>query len=183
MSPKISSPASSPRADPGATRILAIDPGTNATGFAILEEGRGGIVSVAHGVIRNPARAAPEGKLGRIQAGIEDLLSRHSPSAVVLEEVFHHVNVRAAIRLGEVRGVCLAAAARAGVPVHSYAARRVKKAVVGFGAAGKGQVQGMVQALLSLPDPPPPPDAADALALGITFFQDRSRNISTRVRR
>jgi crossover junction endodeoxyribonuclease RuvC len=178
MSPKTSSPVSSPRAETGATppgglRILAIDPGTNATGFAVLEERGGEIVSLAHGVIRNPARAEAAVKLGRIQSSIEEILLRHRPSAMVLEEIFYHVNVRAALRLGEVRGACLAAAARSSVPVRSYAARRVKKAVVGSGSAGKFQVQRMVQALLRLPDPPPPPDAADALALGITYFQDK----------
>jgi len=154
-------------------RILAIDPGTNATGFAVLEERAGAIVSVEHGVIRNPARDDAAKKLGRIQSSIEEILLRHRPSAVVLEEVFSHVNVRAALRLGEVRGACLSAAARSGVPVRSYAARRVKKAVVGSGSAGKTQIQMMVQTLLRLPDPPPPPDAADALALGITYFQDK----------
>lgn len=178
MSPKTSSPASSPRAEigfpaPGVVRILAIDPGTNATGFAVLEERGGEIVPLEHGVIRNPARAEAAVKLGRIQAAIEAILIRHRPTAVVLEEVFYHVNIRAALRLGEVRGACLAAAARSSVPVRSYAARRVKKAVAGSGSAGKSQIQKMVQTLLRLPDPPPPPDAADALALGITYFQDR----------
>ncbi|MCX6348143.1 MAG: crossover junction endodeoxyribonuclease RuvC [Candidatus Aureabacteria bacterium] len=157
----------------GVSRILAIDPGTNATGYAILEERAGEILSLEQGVIKNPVRAQPACKLGRIQEAIEDLLVRHRPAAVVLEEIFYHRSVRAALRLGEVRGVCLAAAARSGVPVRSYAARRVKKAVVGSGSAGKIQVQKMVQARLKLPGPLPSSDAADALALGITYFQDR----------
>ncbi len=123
-------------------------------------------------MIKNPPRALPEAKLARIYRTVLDLIQRHLPQALVLEDVFYHKNIRSTLKLGEVRGVCGLAASQGGIPVFNYSARRVKKAVVGSGAADKSQVRRMVQEILNLEELPRYLDISDALALGITFFQD-----------
>lgn len=139
-----------------------------------MEEKGGKIEVLASGAIKNAARTKPERKLARIYSSVSELIDQHLPQALILEDVFYHKNIRSTLKLGEVRGVCSLAAAQRNIPVFTYSARRVKKSVVGNGAAGKLQVQNMVGALLNLDEPPSPPDVADALALGITFFHDRA---------
>ncbi len=131
---------------------------------------------VASGLLATPARHTPELKLARIHDGLAEIIARYRPSTLVLEEAFYHRNVKTVLRLGEVRGVCLLAAARAGIKTAQYSPRRVKKAVVGRGSAAKQQVARMVQVLLDLPAPPEPFDVSDALALGLTYFQDKRMN-------
>jgi len=155
------------------TKIIAVDPGTNITGYGILEKSEGEVKVRAAGIVKNPSRALPAEKLNRIHQRLSQLISQYLPRALILEDVFYGKNVSSLLKLGEVRGVCLLAAAEKGIPVFSYASRRVKKSVVGSGSAAKLQVQKMVQALLGLEELPSPPDVADALALGITFFQDK----------
>lgn len=154
------------------TRIIAVDPGINITGYGILEDKKGEINVLAAGSIKNAPRTKSEQKLARIHHSLSQLIDSYLPQALILEDVFYHKNIRSTLKLGEVRGVCLLAAAQNEIPVFTYAARRVKKAVVGTGAAGKAQVQKMVQVILELEELPSPSDVADALALGITFFQD-----------
>ena len=161
----------------GLSRIIAVDPGINITGYGILEGDRSTVRVIACGVIKNSARMESPAKLAVIYGRISDLLEEYLPTACVLEDVFYHKNVRATLKLGQVRGVCALAAAQRELPVVSYATRRVKKAVVGTGSARKEQVCSMVQALLRLDKPPSPMDISDALALGITYFQDFSRHL------
>ena len=89
------------------------------------------------------------------------------PDVVAVEEVFYSVNAKSALKLGQVRGVALLTAANAGLPLAEYAPLKIKSSVVGYGLAGKEQVQFMVARLLELAEPPTPPDAADALAVAI----------------
>jgi crossover junction endodeoxyribonuclease RuvC len=147
-------------------RILGIDPGSHVTGWGVVERRGGGAAHAAHGTLR-PTRSAPLAqRLGVLLAGLRELLDRYAPDAVVVEEVFVSASPRAALVLGQARGVALAAAASAGVPVHEYTARTIKAAVTGSGAASKADVQRMVRALLSLPGAPAQ-DAADALAAAL----------------
>jgi crossover junction endodeoxyribonuclease RuvC len=101
-----------------------------------------------------------------IYRSVSSLIEEHQPDVVAIEEVFLARNVNSALKLGQARGVAIAAAVAYGLPVHEYAARRVKQAVVGTGAAGKAQIQHMVRILLGLPAAPQA-DAADALAIAI----------------
>jgi len=164
---------------PSSQRIIAVDPGTVITGYGVLEEVEREVHHVASGIIETDPHHSPERKLELIHRRLSEIIASYRPALLVLEEVFYHRNFKTALRLGEVRGICLLTAAQAGIGIAQYAPRRVKKAVVGSGAAAKQQVQKMVQVLLHLPGPPSPYDVSDALALGLTYFQDSRRVLSS----
>jgi len=157
---------------PAKVRVLAIDPGTVVAGFGVLEASGEDASLLECGCIRPPSRAEASVKLLRIFREVTRLLRTHRPDILALEDVFYHKNVRSTLKLGEVRGICSLAAARAGIRVISYSPRAVKKAVVGNGAADKTQVQRMVAVLLGLTSLPEPLDVSDALALGLACLQD-----------
>jgi len=148
-------------------RILGIDPGSNVTGYGVVDAQAGGHAShVAHGTLR-PARSAPlAGRLATIQAGLREVIRIHAPDLAVVEQVFVSASPRSALVLGQARGVSLAELGAAGIPVEELGAREIKLAVAGSGTAGKAQVQAMVQRLLHL-ERRPAQDAADALAAAL----------------
>ncbi len=147
--------------------ILGIDPGSNATGYGLVESLGGRLRAVAFGTIR-PERGAPFlDRLPVIAAGLEAVIERHRPDAAAIEDIYHARNSRVALQLGHVRGVALLPLLRARVPVHAYEPRLVKKAVAGYGAAEKEQVRRMVRLLLGLHAAPLQLDASDALAVAI----------------
>jgi crossover junction endodeoxyribonuclease RuvC len=163
--------------------VLGIDPGTAITGYGVVctLEGDtprhgGGLAKSAHGaprliecgVIRTSPRAPLESRLNDIFEGVTELLQRHRPDALAVEDVFYARNVRTTVVLGHARGVVLLAGARAGVTVHEYAPALIKKTVVGRGGATKEQVQFMVARLLRLKTAPQPADAADGVACALT---------------
>jgi crossover junction endodeoxyribonuclease RuvC len=152
-------------------RVFGIDCGTEITGFGVVEtcdasrEPR--LVRVAMGAIRlKKTRPLPE-RLDQVFRELTAELIRWQPDAVAVEGVFYAANARSALKLGEVRGVALLAAATLGLSVAEYAPLSVKSSVVGYGLAKKEQVQFMVARLLDLPELPQPYDAADALAIAI----------------
>ena len=147
-------------------RILGIDPGSVATGYGVVERSGADVRHVAHGTLRPPRAATLAARLAAIQDGLREVIAAHRPDAVVVEQVFVASNARAALVLGQARGVALAAASAAGLPVEELSPQDVKRAVVGHGAAPKAQVQRMVQRLLTLRSAPPQ-DAADALAAAL----------------
>jgi crossover junction endodeoxyribonuclease RuvC len=106
----------------------------------------------------------------KISNGIEELIAKHKPDVLSIEEAFYAVNVKVALKLGQVRGVALLAAERAEIEIHEYSPRLIKQTVVGYGNAEKHQVQEMVRLLLRLKSAPEPHDAADALAIAICHF-------------
>jgi crossover junction endodeoxyribonuclease RuvC len=146
-------------------RILGIDPGSRLTGYGVVEVSRGRSVYVASGCIRTTQKDIPA-RLGEIYEGIAALIRDHAPDAAAVEQVFVARNASSALKLGQARGAALAAVVMVGLPVAEYAARRVKQAVTGTGAATKYQVQHMVCRLLQLTRAPSA-DAADALAIAI----------------
>jgi crossover junction endodeoxyribonuclease RuvC len=148
-------------------RVLGIDPGTAACGYAIVHERDGRLRALAHGWWQTPARERPELRLRTIFEGVEELVEEYLPDAVVLEESFVGADARTALSVGQARGAVLVAAALAGVECAEYAPARVKQAVCGYGRAEKAQVQRMVQAILGLTEPPSSTHAADALAVAI----------------
>ncbi len=146
-------------------RVLGIDPGSRVTGYGLVERRQGRLVYIASGCIRTHTGDAYT-RLGEIHAGISALILEFSPQVMAIEQVFLARNPASALKLGQARGVALAAAVAKSVPISDYAARAVKQAVTGTGAANKEQVQHMVMRLLSLRTAPAP-DAADALAVAI----------------
>ncbi|HKS29149.1 MAG TPA: crossover junction endodeoxyribonuclease RuvC [Pyrinomonadaceae bacterium] len=148
-------------------RVLGIDPGSETTGWGVVEaEGRK-LKLVEFGVVRASARENFPARLLKISNGIEEIIARLRPDACSVEEAFYAANVKTALKLGQVRGVVLVAAERARVEVNEYSPRLVKQTVVGYGNAEKHQVQEMVRVLLALQSVPEPHDAADALANAI----------------
>jgi len=159
---------------PFALRILGIDPAAaGATGYAVIDARGPACAAVHFGAIPAARKAAGDvpARLKQIHICIAQLIEEFSPDGLALESVFSALNVKTALRLAEVRGVILLAAAERGLPVHSYSPREVKAAVTGHGHAEKSQIQQMVRALLSLKELPQPADAADALAVALCHIQ------------
>lgn len=150
----------------GVIRVLGVDTSLRSSGVAVIEGRGNSMMAVEHGFIRNPAGASLVESLHRIDDEIDHLIRSSQPHAMAVEGIFYCKNVKTAVNLGQARGVVLAAGARAGVPVYEYAPRKVKQAVVGYGAAGKDQVRRMVMTLLNLSEEPQE-DAGDALAIAI----------------
>jgi len=148
-------------------RVFGIDPGTLVCGYGVIEMDGPDLRTIDFGIVRAPARRPLHERLKVIHEGLAALLARHRPDVVAVEGVFHGVNPRTAIKIGEGRGVALLAASQAGLEVAEYSPATVKKAVVGQGHADKNQVQQMVRVVLGLSDVPQPDDAADALAIAI----------------
>ena len=151
-------------------RVLGIDPGSETTGWGVVEGEARRYRLVEFGTIKAPPRESFSARLLKISDGIEAVIARFKPEACSVEEAFYATNVKVALKLGQVRGVLLVAAERAGVEIHEYSPRLIKQTVVGYGNAEKHQVQEMVRVLLSLKSVPEPHDAADALAIAICHF-------------
>ena len=147
--------------------VLGIDPGTASTGYGVVRAEGSRLRAVEHGVIETRAGVALERRLADIHARIGELLDRHRPNALAIEELYFGANVRTAFAVGQARGVVLLAAGQRGVEAHSYTPQQVKAAVCGHGRAAKDQVGRMVARLLALSAVPGPDHAADALAVAI----------------
>ena len=148
-------------------RIFGIDPGSERTGYGCLQADGGATHLVMCGAISAlPGDAFPQ-RLARIHRELSALLTDCAPDCVAIENVFHAVNVRSALKLGHARGVAMLAAVEAGCLVAEYSPTEIKRSVVGYGRADKRQVQQMIKLLLRLDQVPSPHDAADALAVAI----------------
>ncbi|MBW4043632.1 crossover junction endodeoxyribonuclease RuvC [Acidipila rosea] len=152
-------------------RVFGIDCGTECTGYGVVESDDSAreprLISLGLGGIVLPKKEALPQRLALIYAQLTSLLLQHQPDVVAIEEVFYSVNAKSALKLGQVRGVALLAAANLALPVAEYAPLKIKSTVVGYGLAQKEQVQFMVARLLRLETTPEPADAADALAIAI----------------
>ena len=152
-------------------RVFGIDCGTEITGFGVVDSDESGpltrIVCKSAGAIRLPKVKSLPARLAQVHQTLCEEMERWQPDVVAIEEVFYSVNAKSALKLGQVRGVALLAAAQRNLPVAEYAPLSIKSSVVGYGLAKKEQVQFMVARLLNLPELPEPPDAADALAIAI----------------
>jgi crossover junction endodeoxyribonuclease RuvC len=153
-------------------RVLGIDPGSETTGWGVVEgDGDGHKYRlVEFGAVRLLTSATFPSRLLKISRGLEEVITRLKPDACAIEEVFHATNPKVTLKLGQVRGVALLAAESAALEIAEYSPRRVKQTVAGYGNAEKRQVQEMVRVLLSLTSVPEPHDAADALAVAICHF-------------
>jgi crossover junction endodeoxyribonuclease RuvC len=148
-------------------RIFGIDPGSERTGYGCVEtDGSRHRIVTCGAIVAQPLASFPE-RLLQIHARLSVLIAECRPDCVAIENLFHAVNVRSALKLGHARGVAMLAAVEAGVPVMEYTPAEIKRAVVGYGRAEKHQVQQMVKLILGLAAVPSPHDAADALAVAI----------------
>jgi crossover junction endodeoxyribonuclease RuvC len=148
---------------------LGIDPGTAVTGYGVVRSATPGALSLIEcGVIRTRSRDDLPARLTEIFDGVRELIDRHAPTLVAVEDVFYQRNVRTTLTLGHARGVILLAAQQASLPIHEFAPADIKKAIVGNGGATKEQVQFMLAQLLRLRSAPEPSDAADGVAAAVT---------------
>jgi crossover junction endodeoxyribonuclease RuvC len=174
----------SPRAVfPSATRhspfvacpvILGVDPSLRGTGYGIIRLAKPFPETLAHGTISCPKNWERSRCLAKISETLRDVLKKHQPTVCVVEGLFFAQNIKTAIIMGEARGAAMAAIAESGIEIFEIAPRKVKQAIVGYGAAQKSAVAKMVQRLLNL-SKLPAPDAADALALALTHARENSR--------
>src|SRR5256714_8893383 len=151
-------------------RILGIDPGSETTGWGVIEGDSRRYSLVECGAVRAAMGQKFPARLLRIANALEEIIQRHHPDACAIEDGFLATNVKVTLKLGQVRGVAMLAAERAAIGIHEYSPRLVKQTVVGHGNAEKFQVQQMVKTLLALTSIPEPHDAADALAVAICHF-------------
>src|SRR5215207_7760416 len=151
-------------------RVLGIDPGSQTTGWGVVEGDGRRYSLVAFGSVRAPSSLKFSARLLRMCNGLEEVIEQHRPDACALEDAFLATNVKVSMKLGQVRGVMLLLAERAALDIHEYSPRLIKQTVVGYGNAEKHQVQEMVRLLLKLTSIPTPHDAADALAVAICHF-------------
>ena len=148
-------------------KLLGLDPGLGTTGWGLIQAEGNRLSHIANGQLKTDTAAPLPERLADLSRQLEALIADVAPDGAAVEEVFVNKNPQSTLKLGQARGVVLATAARSGVPVGEYAARLVKKAVVGNGNAEKVQVHAMVSRLLPGAKIAGP-DAADALAIAIT---------------
>lgn len=154
--------------------ILGIDPSVRGTGFGVIRVEKRQVTALSHGTVRCPANWERSRCLAQIARSVRELIQKLGPTVCVVEGLFYAQNFQTALIMGEARGASLVAAAEAELEIFEIAPRKVKQAVVGYGAAQKSAVAKMVQRILRLPVQPDA-DAADALALAMAYAQTTSR--------
>lgn len=162
-------------------RVLGVDPAAaGPSGYGVVESDGRNVRMLYYGASRPSAASRKEGHgacLREVYERLREILEKFSPDAVAVESVFTALNMKTALRLAEVRGVVLLAAAQHGLPVRSYSPREVKSCVAGYGQASKEQMQLMVRAVLDMNETPEPSDAADALAVAVCHVQAENARI------
>jgi crossover junction endodeoxyribonuclease RuvC len=151
--------------------VLGVDPGSEVTGYGVIETTGGKSQALAWGTIRAEGAATFPAVLRRIHEGVTEVATRFRPEFAAVEDVFYAANVRSALKLGQTRGAILLSLELAGIQVFSYTPLAVKKALVGYGRATKEQVQEMVKLILGLRGQDLPMDASDALAAALCHAQ------------
>lgn len=147
--------------------ILGIDPGVAIVGYGVVECVGGNFRCLEYGCITTPAHTLLEDRLSEIYDGMTELIARHRPDCMSVEELFFNNNQKTAVDVAQARGVILLAANKARLPIYEYTPLQVKSAVVGYGRAEKQQVMYMVRQYLHMKETPKPDDAADAIAIAI----------------
>jgi crossover junction endodeoxyribonuclease RuvC len=154
--------------------ILGIDPSLRGTGYGVIQVAKPHPIALSHGTISIPASWERSRCLAKIFETLRDVIAEQKPTVCAVEGLFYAQNLQTALIMGEARGASLVAAAQAGLEVFEISPRKMKLAIVGYGAAQKSAVAKMVQRFLHLNEEPDP-DAADALALAIAFAQEVNR--------
>jgi crossover junction endodeoxyribonuclease RuvC len=153
-------------------KILGIDPGTKVMGYGVIETENDDVALVDYGAIIPPEKEAIAVRLSHIFKELQNVIARHRPDAVAVEQPFIAKNVKSALAIGRAQAVALLAAADRGIPAYEYTPREVKQRVANYGASSKEQIQEMVRLQLGLGEVPQPDDAADALAVAICHCQE-----------
>jgi crossover junction endodeoxyribonuclease RuvC len=154
--------------------VLGIDPSLRGTGYCIVQKKDKSFQAITYGTVKCSPTLERSRCLVRIAETLRDVIKKHHPTACAIEGLFFAQNLQTALIMGEARGACLLCAGEGGMEIYEIAPRKVKQAIVGYGAAQKLAVAKMVQRMLHLTDLPDP-DAADALALALAFLQETSR--------
>ncbi|MHB0946751.1 MAG: crossover junction endodeoxyribonuclease RuvC [Sedimentisphaerales bacterium] len=158
-------------------KIIGIDPGLQACGYAVIETAGNDFKLLEAGVCRTDSKKSLDRRLVQLQQDIYSLLSKYRPDCVAVEELYsHYAHPRTAILMGHARGVILASARSAGAEVKSFAATRIKKSLTGNGRAQKSQMQRSIQTLLALAKLPEPADVADAIAVALCCANSKNLN-------
>ena len=149
-------------------KVLGIDPGLHVTGYGLVDAGTDPPALLEAGVIRTNSKGTLEIRLAELFAGIEEIIAEFAPDVLAVEELYaHYKHPRTAVVMGHARGVLFCAAGAAGIPVRSYSATRIKKALTGVGHASKEQIARMVAMLLQCPQPVVRSDVTDAIAAAL----------------
>jgi crossover junction endodeoxyribonuclease RuvC len=151
-------------------RVLGIDPGSETLGWGVVKKDGNFYRLIDYGTVKSSPKEPFAKRLAKIYDDLQEIIERFQPDVLSVEEAFFAVNVKVAMKLGQVRGVVLLLGEKNGLEISEYAPRLIKQTVVGYGNAEKHQVQEMVKILLKLPEIPKPHDAADALAIAICHF-------------
>jgi len=149
--------------------ILGIDPGLATIGYGVIQAVGDNFKEIDYGVITTSSKSGMLKRLMKIEKEIRKLIKKHKPKIITCEDIFFYKNVKTAFLVGQARGVILLACAKEKVEVKSYTPLQIKLSVVGYGRATKNQVQKMVKNILKLRDIPKSDDAADALAVALTY--------------
>ncbi|HEX8286530.1 MAG TPA: crossover junction endodeoxyribonuclease RuvC [Pyrinomonadaceae bacterium] len=168
-------------------RVLGIDPGSETLGWGVVEGSGLKYSLVDFGTVKSTSREKFSRRLLKIYEGVEAVIEKYKPDAISIEEAFYAVNVKVALKLGQVRGVVLLLGEKSNLEIGEYSPRLIKQTVVGYGNAEKHQVQEMVRLLLRMKTVPQPHDAADALAIAICHFhhagvQNKINNAKLKIR-
>jgi crossover junction endodeoxyribonuclease RuvC len=154
--------------------VLGVDPSLRGTGFGVIQLAKPHPITLGFGTISCPAGWERSRCLAKIAQTLREVIAKNHPTVCAIEGLFYAQNLQTALIMGEARGAALTAIAESGLEIYEIAPRKVKQAVVGYGAAQKLAVAKMVQRILNLSEPPPP-DAADALAIALTHAQEGNR--------
>lgn len=160
--------------------ILGIDPGIATVGYGVVAAEGGTFRAVEYGAIITPAHTLIEKRLAQIYSKLSDIIRRHKPDVMAVEELFFNKNVKTAIDVAHGRGVILLAAETAGIDIYEYTPLQIKQNLVGYGRAEKGQIMYMTKLLLGLTETPKPDDTADALAIAICHANFVAHNYGQR---
>ena len=161
---------------PDKLRVMGIDPGTVVMGYGVIEGEGDEIALVDYGALVSPERSPIGERLNYLYTGLLEIIQRHQPDTLVVEQPFVAKNARSALAIGRAQAVAILAAAGEGIPSHEYTPTQIKQRVANYGASSKEQVQEMVKLQLGLAEVPQPNDAADALAVAICHLREIHMN-------
>lgn len=151
-------------------RVIGIDPGTARTGWGVVEFTNGRLLSVDCGYIKTTTEQSNGDRLKKIYTDLLELIADTTPDEMAIEKIFFNTNVKTALSVGQARGVCLLAAAIAGLSAYEYNTTEVKSFMTGYGRATKSDVASKVKEMLQLEEVPKPDDVTDALAIAVTHI-------------
>jgi crossover junction endodeoxyribonuclease RuvC len=154
-------------------RVLGIDPGTATVGWAVLDENKGCVKSVAYGHISTSPKKAAAERLSEIAGDLQQIIKKYRPDESAVEDLFFFKNLKTVIKVSQARGAILLTLEKNHVNICSYTPLQVKQALTGYGRAEKKQIQMMVKKILDLKSVPKPDDTADAIAIAICHLNSR----------